>query len=374
MAENGRIKTRAAILRGVGDYEVVDLELDHPKANEILVKYVGAGLCQSDEHVRHGELPSYFPMVMGHEGAGIVEEVGPNVTDYKVGDHVIAVAMASCGRCHFCATGNSHLCDVVGLMERGVYFDETYRAHLGDEEVGTFCQIGTFAERMVIPVQAAIPIEKDLPLDVVCLVSCGVPTGFGSGAYAAEIKAGDTVVVYGCGGVGSFAVQGAAVAGAGNLIVVDPLPLKREYALEVGATHAVETYQEAEDLARELTRGVGADKAIITVRRVDQGVVDAGFQVIRKGGTLCITGLAPVGEKNIHISSMELTMWKKRVQGVCFGNTNQFRDTQHFCNMYRDGQLKLDEAITNRYSLDEVNKAYDDLAAGKNIRGVIVFD
>jgi Zn-dependent alcohol dehydrogenase len=206
------------------------------------------------------------------------------------------------------------------------------------------------------------------------LIGCGVPTGWGSAVHAAATEPGDTIAIYGIGGIGINTVQGAALAGARNVVAIDPLPNKREAAEQLGATHTCETPEEAQELIQELTRGVGADKAIITVGVVDSKVVSDAVTVIRKGGTVVITGLADPTKVNIELNSAMLTLFEKTVKGSLFGSGDPFHDIPKMVELYQSGDLKLDELITTTYTLDEVNQGYEDLVAGKNIRGVIRFD
>jgi len=369
------VKTKAAVLRKVGSpFEIVELDLDPPKAGEVLIRYVAAGLCHSDEHLRHGDIVPRFPVVGGHEGAGIIEEVGPGVTRLKVGDHVICSFLPVCGHCRWCSTGKSNLCDQGATILDGVMTDGTYRFHKDGEDYGGMCMLGTFSEFSVISENSAIKVDDDLPLDVVVLIGCGVPTGWGSAVHAAETEAGDTIAIYGIGGIGINSVQGAALAGAKNVVAIDPLANKREMAEKLGATHSCETAEEAQELITELTRGVGADKAIVTVGVVDSAVVTSAFNAIRKGGTVVVTGLADPTTTTIELPGALLTLFEKTIKGSLFGSGDPFHDIPKMVELYQSGDLKLDELITKTYTLDEVNQGYDDLVAGKNIRGVIKYD
>ncbi len=369
------MKTKAAVLRKVGSpFEIVELDLDPPKAGEVLIRYVAAGLCHSDEHLRHGDIVPRFPVVGGHEGAGIIEEVGPGVTRLKPGDHVICSFLPVCGHCRWCSTGKSNLCDQGATILDGVMTDGTYRFHKDGEDYGGMCMLGTFSEFSVISENSAIKVDDDLPLDVVVLIGCGVPTGWGSAVHAAETEAGDTIAIYGIGGIGINSVQGAALAGAKNVVAIDPLANKREMAEKLGATHTCETAEEAQELITELTRGVGADKAIVTVGVVDSAVVTSAFFAIRKGGTVVVTGLADPTKTTIELPGALLTLFEKTIKGSLFGSGDPFHDIPKMVELYQSGDLKLDELITKTYTLDQVNEGYDDLVAGKNIRGVIKYD
>jgi S-(hydroxymethyl)glutathione dehydrogenase/alcohol dehydrogenase len=356
------------------DFEIVELDLDPPKAGEVLIRFAAAGLCHSDEHMRHGDLIPRFPIVAGHEGAGVIEEVGPGVTRLKPGDHVICSFLPTCGHCRWCASGKSNLCDMGATIMDGCLPDGTYRWHADGEDFGGMCMLGTFSERAVISENSAVKVDDDLPLDKVVLIGCGVPTGFGSAVHAAQTEPGDTIAIYGVGGIGINSVQGAALAGATNVVAIDPLANKREMAEKLGATHSFASAEEAHEAIFQMTRGVGADKAIVTVGVVDSAVVTSAFHAIRKGGTVVVTGLADPMKNTIELPGALLTLFEKRIQGSLFGSGDPFHDIPRMVELYRAGDLKLDELITQTYTLDEVNQGYQDLLDGKNIRGVIVYD
>ena len=369
------MKTRAAVLREVGkDWEIIELDLDPPKAGEVLVRFVAAGLCHSDDHLRTGDIPVRYPIVGGHEGAGIVEQVGAGVTRLQPGDHIVCSFLPVCGHCRFCARGLTNLCDLGALLVDNCLPDGTFRFHAEGQDFGQMCLLGTFSQWATVSVSSCVKVDEDLPLETVVLVGCGVPTGWGTAVNAGGVRPGDTVAVYGIGGVGINAVQGAAFAGAQHIIAVDPLPNKREMAERLGATHSAADAAEAQQLITDLTRGVGADQALVTVGVVTEDVVDAAFAAIRKHGTVIVTGLAGPGKKNIQVSSFELTLFEKRIQGALFGGGNPFEDIPLMIDLYRSGRLKLDELVTNQYRLDDVNQGYQDLLDGKNVRGVLLHE
>jgi S-(hydroxymethyl)glutathione dehydrogenase/alcohol dehydrogenase len=370
------VKTNAAIMRGIGkDWEITELELDPPKNGEVLVRFVASGLCHSDEHIRTGDLTPRYPMVGGHEGAGVVEEVGEGVSRLKAGDHIICSFLPVCGHCRWCSTGKSNLCDLGATILDGGLLDGTYRFHTADgEDVGAMCMLGTFSQYAVVSEFSCVKVDDDLPLDKVALVGCGVPTGWGSAVHAAQVEPGDTIVIYGIGGIGINAVQGAALAGARNVVAVDPVAKKREAAEQLGATHSAATAGEAALLINELTRGVMADKAIVTVGRVTSEVVTDAFNTIRKAGTVVVTGLADLVSNTIELNSSMLTLMEKRIQGSLFGSGDPFHDIPLMVQLYRAGDLKLDELITQTYTLDQINQGYQDMLDGKNIRGVILHE
>jgi S-(hydroxymethyl)glutathione dehydrogenase/alcohol dehydrogenase len=371
--------TRAALIREQpSEFEVVDVELDDPRQGEILVKMAVSGLCHSDLHLATGDsIPSVFPFIGGHEGTGVVEEVGPNTPGWEVGDKVVFSFIGACGKCRWCSEGKSNLCDLGAHLMRGSRFTDTesFRFSLPDgTPVGQMCGLGTFAEHTVVDVNSAIKLPADAPLDKLWLLGCGVGTGWGSAVYAAETRPGDTIIVMGIGGVGINAVQGAKHAGATTIIGVDPIEFKRRKALELGATHAFASIDDAADFARSITNGQGADKAIVTAGVVTGKDVADAFAAIRKAGTVVVTGVAPASETSIPIPVLDITRFQKRIQGTIYGSSNPRADIPRQYDMYRAGQLKLDELISGFYSLDEIGQGYADLLEGKNIRGGIRYD
>lgn len=370
------MRTRAAaLLEQPGKWQIVDVELDEPKANEVLVRFVAAGLCHSDDHASTGDMPvGRLPLIGGHEGAGVVEAVGPGVRSITVGDHVVAQFVPSCGRCVPCSSGRANLCDLGIHALAGSMPDGTYRAHRDGADVGQMTMAGTFAEHAVVPEFSLTKVDDDIPFHVAALLSCGVPTGWGSAEYAAEVSAGDTVIVMGTGGVGMNAVQGAAARGAAYVIAVDPVAFKREKALEFGATHAFAGIDEGADFARSVTNGQGATSAIVTVGVTTGEHVAQAVNAIGKFGTVAVTGIGDIKDEGLPINLWLLSMMQKRIQGVIFGMGSPSYEITRLATMYKAGKLKLDELITTTYRLDEVNQGYADMHAGRNIRGVILHD
>jgi len=373
------MRTRSAVISSVpGRYEVVELELDEPRQGELMVKMAASGLCHTDDHVATGDMRmAIYPHCGGHEGAGVVEQVGPNTPGFEVGDHVVFSFLPACGRCRWCASGMQNLCDLgAGLLTGARPEDQTsYRLHTDDgRDVGQMFGLGTFSEHTTVSVSQAVKISKELPLDKMCLLGCGVGTGWGSAVNSAAVNPGDTVIVMGTGGIGMNAIQGAAHAGASNIIAVDPVAFKREKAFEFGATHAFSTMEEATEVAKGLTNGQGADAAIVTVGVTTGEHVAQAFSSIRKAGTVVVTGVGDLSAIGLPISLGELTVYQKRIQGSLFGASSPSWDILRQIQLYQDGKLKLDELVTTVYTLDEVAKGYEDMHAGKNIRGVVVFD
>jgi alcohol dehydrogenase (nicotinoprotein) len=367
------MKTQAAVVYEFGKpIEIEELDLDGPREGEVLIRYTHAGLCHSDVHVAHGDLEARLPMVLGHEGAGIIEEVGPGVSRVQVGDHVVCSFIPNCGSCRYCASGQQSICDMGATILEGYLPGERFPITGPRGQYGAMCMLGTFSQYGVIHQNSCVKVDDDLPLDKAVLVGCGVPTGWGSAVNTAAVKAGQTVVVIGVGGIGINAVQGAALSGAKNVIAVDPLANKREKAMELGATHAFASTGEAMETITNLTRGQMADSAILTPGLLTSEIVGEGFNAIGKGGVVVLTGLNKLDEMNIQLYGSIMTLFRKSLKGSLFGDCNPTTDIPRILGLYQSGDIKLDEIITRTYTLDQVNEGYDDLLAGANVRGVMV--
>src|SRR6266704_3625123 len=277
------MKTKAAVVYEPGKrIEIEELDLDGPREGEVLIRYTHAGLCHSDIHIAHGDLPARLPMVLGHEGAGIIEEIGPGVTRVKPGDHVVLSFIPNCGVCRYCATGRQSICDMGATILEGYLPGERFPLTGPRGQYGAMCMIGTFSQYGVISQTSAVKVDDDLPLDKAVLVGCGVPTGWGSAVNSANVAPGDTVAVYGVGGVGINAVQGARYAGAKNVVAIDPVEFKLEMAETVGATHIATSHDEAKELVVQLTRGQLADHAIITADLATAELLRQAVEIIGK--------------------------------------------------------------------------------------------
>jgi NDMA-dependent alcohol dehydrogenase len=380
------MKCRAGVIRGVGqDWTVEEIDVEPPKTGEVLVQWTHAGLCHSDEHMVTGDfqpsaeameamgISSVFPMVGGHEGSGVVAEVGPGVTSVAPGDHVSASFVPSCGTCRYCSRGQQNLCDSgAGTFVPGMITDGTSRHRVAGHDIGLFAKLGTFSEYSCVAESQVIKVDADLPLDVVALVSCGVATGWGSATKRADVRPGDTVVVVGVGGIGINAVQGAAMAGAKRVIAVDPVEFKREKAMDLGATHTFGSMEEAFPHVAEMTMGQMADQVIMTPGVLYGDMMQLGTGLAGKGGTIVVTAIAPMTQTESSVNLFELAMWQKEIKGTIFGSLNPRVDIPNLLSMYQAGTLKLDELITNTYSLDDINVGYQAMRDGENIRGVIV--
>ncbi len=371
--------TRAAVLWGVGEpWTLEEVELDEPRANDVLVRMHAAGMCHSDDHAQTGDLPMPLPVIGGHEGAGVVEAIGPDVRGLAVGDHVAVSFVPACGTCRWCSTGQQYICDNgAKLFNIGMMSDDREAHHVMHDgvrtAVGRYAQVGTFSEHILVNEASLIKVDDDLPFEVVALVSCGVATGFGSATERAGTKPGDNVAVIGVGGIGINAVQGARIAGAQRVIAIDPVEFKREQAMALGATHAYASVEEATAEVGALTGGVMCERVIIAAGVVHGDMLDPAMWLTAKGGTLVVTGLAPATETDAQLNLMMLSMMNKEIKGTIFGSMNPREAIPRLLSMYREGVLHIDELITRRYDLDGVNQGYQDMRDGKNIRGVITF-
>jgi NDMA-dependent alcohol dehydrogenase len=297
------------------------------------------------------------------------------VSSLAVGDHVAASFIAACGRCRFCVTGQSFICDTgIDLFSPEMVTDHTPRRHLGDQSLTAMTQLGTFAEYVVAAAPSFVKVDDDLPWDAVSLVSCGVATGFGAATEAAGTRPGDVVVVIGVGGIGINAVQGARIAGAKYIVAVDPIEFKRDSALEFGATHTATSAEEAVLVVHGLTAGLMADRVIMSPGVLHTDLVPVAMFLTRKGGTCVAVGIAPAHELTVPLSLGELVQFAKTLKGTLYGNLNPHYDMPRLLSLYRQGLLKLDELVTRTYTLDDINQAFTDMTDGKNLRGVISFD
>jgi S-(hydroxymethyl)glutathione dehydrogenase/alcohol dehydrogenase len=369
------MKTNAAILWEYGgDWTVEEIDLDPPGDGEVLVAWEATGLCHSDEHIRTGDLPAPLPLIGGHEGAGIVREVGAGVLGLAPGDHVVASFLPACGRCRFCSTGHQNLCDLGAMIMAGTQLDGTYRRRARDQNIGVMALVGTFSQYGTVPEASIVKIDDDIPLSRACLLGCGVTTGWGSAVNTADVAPGDTVVIIGLGGIGSGAVQGARLAGAEKIIVVEPVESKRDLAFRFGATHFATSLPEATALVAELTRGVMADSAILTVGLLEGAMLEDAANIIRKGGAVVMTALSTMADNAPTLGMMMFTLFQKRLLGSLYGEANPRADIPRLLSLYREGKLLLDETVTHEYKLAEVNEGYQDMRDGRNIRGVILHD
>jgi Zn-dependent alcohol dehydrogenase len=349
---------------------VEEVTLDEPQGHEVLVKLVAAGTCHSDLHFLKGDIPVPLPVVMGHEGAGIVEKVGPDVTTLKPGDHVILMVAFSCGKCRFCVAGRPTLCVENLLIQMMASLPGGgIRLHKGDKQLHHLFGLACFAEYTVVHERSAVKIRKDAPLDVVCLLGCGTSTGIGAVLNTAGIKAGESIIIYGCGGVGLSALMAAKLAGAGMIIAVDTLERKLEMAKTLGADYLINSSQEDPQLKALTISGGGVDYAVPCVGNAD--AIMKSFGSIHAGGKCVVVGLPPISI-TLNVAPFEL-LQGKILTGTTQGDVNTFIDVPRYVDLYMDGKLPIDKLITKRCKLDEINEAYRALEKGEVIRTIIQF-
>ena len=358
---------KAAILEQIpGDLVVDEVQIGSPGAHEVLVRTVAAGLCHSDLHFIEGKYPAPVPTVLGHESAGIVEAVGEQVTYLQPGDHVISCISGFCGACHYCLSGRPNLCDKVGLAADPA---RPPRLRRGDEPIYQFFDLSSFAEQLLVHENMLVKIRPDMPLDKAALIGCGVTTGVGAVINTAQVRAGDDVVVIGCGGIGLNAIQAAALVGAGRVIAVDRLASKLDLAKTFGATDVVDASAVDPVLAVfELTGGVDhAFEAIGLAVTAQQA-----FAMLRPGGTATVIGMIPLGER-IEVDGFQFLM-EKRIQGSNMGS-NRFRvDMPKYVEWYLAGKLKLDELVSDTMPLETINDGFAALKAGEVARQLVTFE
>ncbi|GAA5064846.1 NDMA-dependent alcohol dehydrogenase [Nocardia callitridis] len=370
------MKTKGALIWEFDQpWSIEDIDIGDPRKNEVKIQVEAAGMCHSDHHLVTGGIPMMgFPVLGGHEGAGVVIETGPGVEDLAVGDHVVLSFIPSCGKCPSCQAGLRNLCDLGALLLAGTSVtDGSHRVQAGGKDVFPMTLLGTFSPYMVVHQSSVVKIDPSIPFEVACLVGCGVTTGYGSATRTADIRPGEDVAIIGVGGVGISALQGAVLAGARYIFAVDPVAWKREQALKFGATHVYETIEEATAGAAEITRGGMAKKVIVTVGQARGEDVDTWLGITAKAGTCVVTAMGSLTDNQATLNLSMLSLLQKNLQGTIFGGGNPHYDIPHLLSMYQAGKLNLDDMVTRQYRLDQINDGYRDMLEGRNIRGVIRF-
>ncbi|MGB3810427.1 MAG: Zn-dependent alcohol dehydrogenase [Parvibaculum sp.] len=359
---------KAAVLRQVRTpLSIEDVQINKPGPHEVLIRTMAAGVCHSDLHFVEGSYPYPLPAVLGHESAGIVEQVGSEVRTVKPGDHVITCLSAFCGHCDHCLTGHMSRC-VSPDTKRGS--DEEPRLGNAVGSMNQFLNLSSFAEQMLIHEHACVAIRKDMPFDRAALIGCSVTTGIGAVIHTSNVRPGETVAVLGCGGVGLAAINGAAIAGAGRIIAVDMQGSKLNLAKQFGATDVVNAKDgDPVQQVLELTKG-GVHHSFEAVGL--KQTAEQAFRMLARGGTANIIGMIPVGV-NIELHGADF-LGEKRIQGSVMGSNRFPVDMPRFVDFYMSGKLKLDEMISRRIKLSQVNEAFDELKKGELARSVIVFD
>jgi len=366
------MKARGAVLFEPGKpLEICELDVAPPRAGEALVKMAAAGVCHTDLHVMQGKFAAPLPAVLGHEGSGVVAEVGPGVTSLRPGDRVVPLWRLSCGKCEFCRRGKPALCpEGTRMRNTGRLPDGTSRLSYRGREVMHYAGVSTFCEYSVIPEAALLKLEVDVPLDRAALLGCAVVTGVGAVTHAARVQPGDSVAVFGAGGVGLNVIQGAASAGAATLVAVDLRDDKLDLARQFGATHAVNAYNESTvETIRSLTGGRGVDHAFDAVG--SPSTARQAFDVLARGGKLIVLGIS---NEPVSLPLAPMVFEERQVLGSFYGSGRPREDIPALAAMYRAGKLNLDRLLTHRYPLGRINEAYAALERGEVARGVVVFD
>jgi len=358
---------KAAICHTFGHPLVVEkIEIDPPQVGEVKVKLAACAICHSDIHYMEGAWGGTLPAVYGHEAAGVVEATGPGVVSVKPGDHVVVSLIRSCGRCYFCTQGALHLCEATFPLSN------ESRLHASDgQPIQQGLRTGAFAEYVVVDQSQVVPIPKEMPLDSASLLACGVITGLGAVTNTAQVPAGSSVVVIGAGGVGLNSVQGAYLSGAQPVIAIDLVKAKLKAAKNFGATHTINPAEEnvAETVAA-LTQGRGADYVFVTAGSAR--AMEQGLALLRRAGTLVIVGMPAIGDK-LNLEAVDLAASSQRILGSKMGSTRPGVDIPKLVALYQQGRLKLDELITARYPLEEINEAIAAVKRGEALRNVILF-
>ena len=362
---------QAAVLYELNQPVVVEeIDMAGPQAGEIVVKIAATGVCHSCYHAITGLLQTPLPVVLGDEGAGVVEAVGPGVTLVKPGDHVVLSFVPSCGHCSYCVRGYTNLCLTSRQRNPGCLFDGTTRYRKNGADIHHFATVSSFAEYTVIPQESAIPIDKDIPLDKAALIGCSVTTGVCAATNTAQVEPGTSAAIFGAGGIGLNVIQGAVLAGAEQIIAVDLVESKLDLARQFGATHTINAGQ-GNPVAeiKDLTDGLGVDyafEAIGTKTTYEQAV-----QSIRPRGKAIWIGAPP--QEPITLDAGVVFWGEKIVMGSNYGSARPRFDMPRLLSLYRAGRLKLDELVTRTYQLEEVNQAFTDMLNGEVARGLITF-
>ena len=360
---------KAVVAHELNDFSVVDVDLAAPKPGEVRVKMRATGICHSDLSIINGTIPSPFPTVLGHEGAGVVDAVGEGVTNVAPGDHVVLSFIPQCGECYHCVHDEPYLC-TIGKQD-GNLLDGTTRVSRDGKPVSVMSFLGNMAEYAVVPSVCLVAIDKDIDFKAAALVGCGVTTGVGAAIRTAEVKPGSTVAVFGCGGVGLSVIQGARIAGAKQIIAVDLSAEKMEMARTFGATHTVTPGGHAVREIMGMTGGIGVDYAFEVIGL--PATIENCIKAARRGGKAVLVGVGRM-EDRFSVNSLILPLTSKSIVGCMYGSVNFKTDFQMYLDLYRGGKLDLDGMVSKTYTIDEAPQAFADLESGANARGVILYD
>jgi S-(hydroxymethyl)glutathione dehydrogenase/alcohol dehydrogenase len=365
----------AAVLYQTGQPLVVEeIHVAEPRAGEVLVRMKAAGVCHSDLHVMKGDLPMPLPIVLGHEGAGVVESVGPGVTSVAPGDSVWPIWRSSCGRCHYCQLGRPALCELGTAMRfTGLMPDGETRFHTKSGiPIRHYAGVSTFSSLSTMPEAAVVKIESGVALWKAAIVSCGVITGVGAVTHAAQVVPGSTVAVFGCGGVGLNILQGARLVSATKIIAVDPVASKEAVARILGATHFIDSSAcDPVAAVKELTGGLGADYTFEAVGLPEP--IEQAYDSLRKGGTCVVAGICR-GDARARINVNQLVYGEKTLKGSLYGSMRPRIDLPRIVEMHHSGALELDALLTKTWPLEQINEAYAALERGEVARSLIVWD
>lgn len=360
---------KAFVTRELNQYAVEEVELARPRAGELRIKMAATGVCHSDLSVINGTLPLPKPMVLGHEGAGVVTEIGDGVTGFSLGDHVVLSFVPNCGACFFCNHKSPQFCEAG--IPHGMMLDGTARVTAKGEDLLVMQFLGCMAEEAVVPAISAVVIDKEIPLEKAALVGCGVMTGVGAVINTAGVRPGSSVAVFGCGGVGLSIIQGARLAGASTIVAVDLADNKLEMARNFGATHTVNAgAEEPISKCKELTGGHGPDYSFEAVGV--PSLMLAAHNAARRGGMTIIVGLGALTE-SVPFNALMLASDGKTIKGSFYGDANFRADMPMLLDLYRSGKLNLTDMVSKTYTIDEAPQAIRDMEDNKNARGVIVY-
>lgn len=368
------MKTQGALIWGHNEpWSVEEIEIGEPRADEVQVRMETAGLCRSDHHLVTGDIPmAAFPVLGGHEGAGVITEVGADVDDLAVGDHVVMSFVPSCGTCPPCRAGLCNLCDLgAGLLAGAAVADGTFRVQARGQNVRPMSLVGAFAPYAVVHRASVVRIDPSIPFEIACLVGCGITTGYGSAVHTARIQPGEDVAIIGLGGVGAATIQGAVLSGARRIFVIDPVEWKRKQAEKFGATHIYADIESATAAIAELTEGRMCHKVIVAVGRRDGRDLEAWMRLTAKAGTCVLTAMGNVMAADVGLELSMGTLLQKNLQGSLFGGGNPHQDILEVLALYKLGDLDLDDMVTREYRLEQINEGYRDILEGRNIRGII---
>jgi S-(hydroxymethyl)glutathione dehydrogenase / alcohol dehydrogenase len=365
------MKTRAAVFETPHrPFTVETLDLAPPRAGEVLVRVAAAGVCHSDWHLMTGATQHPVPLVPGHEGAGVVAEVGPGVTRVRPGDHVVLNWAPNCGTCFYCIDDKPNLCAAyLGPLWNGTMMDGTTRLSRGGQTVYHWSTLSCFAEHAVVPQESCVPVRPEVPLPVAALIGCAVTTGVGAVLNTAGVRPGSSVAVFGVGGVGLSIILGAQLVGAGTVIAVDRDEARCQAARSFGATDTLLAGPDTNAAIRRLTGGRGADYVFeaVGIPALQEQCLDA----VRPGGTLVLVGITPMGSST-NLPGALLTRQEKTVMGTYYGSANTHRDFPLYADLYLRGKLALDRLVSRTYPLEQINEAFADMVSGGTARGVIV--